>query len=314
MGRLAIKVDAATDRGTRQGVAPLARLFREIGVPALFCFALGPDRLGRSVVLARLRRWWRRGSGVSGWWDFGPGSWRNGILRPGPPLGRCHGALMRQVRDAGFEVGLGGHDADRWRRRVHRVEIEFIRADFNQALAEFQRVFGGRPRVAAAPDWQCNARTLRVCDEARLLFATDTRGQGPFLPVAEGRHFRTPQIPTTLPPLDEVLIRRSGSPEDAVDGLVERILGGGDELLTVRAEVEGLRYPGLLERLLRGVAAGGAGFWSPVEEAAAMSDRRIENLPRDGVELLPVPGRPGRVAFQASAAIARPAKRWQSAG
>jgi peptidoglycan/xylan/chitin deacetylase (PgdA/CDA1 family) len=220
---------------------------------------------------------------------------------------------MRQVRDAGFEVGLGGYDCDRWRRHVHRVEIELIRADFNRALAEFQRVFGARPRVAAAPDWQCNARTLRVYDEARLRFATDTRGEGPFLPVADGRDFRVPQFPTTLPPLDEVLIRRNGSPEDAVDALAERIVRGGDELLTVRAEVEGLQFPGLLERLLRGAAAQGAEFWSVGETASTMSDREIDSLPRDGIELLPVPGRPGRVAFQASAAIARPAKRWQSA-
>lgn len=312
MGRLAIRVEVATERGTRQGVVPLARLFREHDVPALFCFALGPDRLGRSVMIDRLRRRWRRGVAPAGWWDFGPGAWRNGVLRPGPPLGRCHGALMRQVRDAGFDVGLGAYDYDRWRRRVHRLEIELIRADFNRAVAEFQRVFGTRPRVAAAPDWQCNAATLRVNDEARLLFASDTRGLGPFVPVAEGRGFRTPQFPTTLPPLDEVLGRRSGSPEDAVDALVERIAGGGDELLTVRAEVEGLLHLGLLERLLRAVAGKGIACWSVVQAAAALSDRGIESLPRDGIELLPVPGRPGRVAFQASAAIARAAKRWHS--
>lgn len=314
MGRLAIKVDVATERGTRQGVAPLARLLREHGVPALFCFALGPDRLGRSVMLERFRRRWRKGGGAPGWWDFGPGAWRNGVLRPGPPLGRCHGALMRQVRDAGFDVGLGAHDYDRWRRRVQRLEIELIRADFNRGVAEFQRVFGSRPRAAAAPDWQCNARTLRVNDEARLLFASDTRGRTPFLPVADGRGFRTPQFPTTLPPLEELLTRRRGASNDAVDFLVERVLAGGDELLTVRAESEGLRYLELLERLLRALAEKENAFWSVMQEAAALSERQVEDLPRDGIESLPVPGRPGRVAFQASAAVARPARRWHSGG
>ena len=39
--RLALKVDADTDRGTREGVPNLAADCRDFGVPACFLFSLG---------------------------------------------------------------------------------------------------------------------------------------------------------------------------------------------------------------------------------------------------------------------------------
>ena len=47
--RLALKVDADTDRGTRVGVPNLAADCAEFGAAACFLFSLGPDQTGRAV-------------------------------------------------------------------------------------------------------------------------------------------------------------------------------------------------------------------------------------------------------------------------
>ncbi|RME89504.1 MAG: hypothetical protein D6766_14665 [Verrucomicrobia bacterium] len=312
MSRLAIQVVAATDRGTRLGVAPLGRLCRQFGYPAVFFFAMGPDRMGRTVWL---ERWRRRGKGAEAArlvWDFGRGAGMNGVWRPGPPLARSHGALMRRVREAGFEVGVAGFDYDGWRRRLPRWPVERVRAEINAAVAEYQRLFGSRPRVLAAPDWQCSVASLRVNDEMRLLAAFDTRGQGWFLPSMEGRAFQTPQAPVTLPPLEEVRQRVGEDPEDWVAFYRERIRAGGDHLMLVRAELEGLRETGFFETLLGVLAADGVAGWPLIEELELSARGGHSRLPREEIELLPAPGRRGRVAFQASAAVARPAPKWHS--
>ena len=111
---LAIKVDVDTERGTRIGVPALVALLQELGVRATFLFSLGPDNTGRAI-----RRIFRRGffgkvartSVVS---TYGLRTLLNGVLWPGPHIGRRHAGLMRSVRDAGHEVGIHCYDHVRW--------------------------------------------------------------------------------------------------------------------------------------------------------------------------------------------------------
>lgn len=312
MSRLAIQVVAATDRGTRRGVAPLGRLCRQYGYPAVFFFAMGPDRMGRSVWLERWRGRDKASAAMRLVWDYGRGAWLNGVLRPAPFLGRSHGALMRRVREAGFEVGPAAFDYDGWRRHLPRWPVERVRAEVNAAVAEYQRLFGSRPRVLAAPDWQCSVASLRVNDEVRPLAAFDTRGQSWFLPSMEGRFFLTPQVPVTLPPLEEIRRRLGEDPDAWVSFYRERVRDGGDHVLLVRAELEGLRETNFFETLLQVLAADGVAGWPLLQELELSARGGHARLCRDQIELLPTPGRRGRVAFQASAAVARPAPGWHT--
>ena len=47
--RLAIKIDVDTDRGTREGLAPLARALDRHKIRGTFLFSLGPDNTGRAI-------------------------------------------------------------------------------------------------------------------------------------------------------------------------------------------------------------------------------------------------------------------------
>src|SRR6188472_2608226 len=94
---MTLKVDVDTLRGTREGVPRLARLLRNLGLPATFLFSLGPDHTGRAI-----RRVFRRGfmskvrrTSVAS--NYGIRTLLYGTLLPGPDIGKLCRAEMLGV-------------------------------------------------------------------------------------------------------------------------------------------------------------------------------------------------------------------------
>jgi undecaprenyl phosphate-alpha-L-ara4FN deformylase len=259
---LAIKVDVDTDRGTRLGVPTLLELFKEYAVPATFYFSLGPDNTGRAV-----RRLFRPGflgkvvrTNVLG--VYGLRTLLNGLLWPGPHIGRRNESVMRAVREAGHEVGIHCYDHIRWQDGLATMSREEVYAEFGRARVEFERIFAEPARTAGAAGWQANRHSLAAYDDAGLRYASDTRGDRPFFPRIDGRACRTLQIPTTLPTLDELLGRPDdphGSPTSSHDWLVDYYCAHLNpempNVLTIHAELEGMNHALLFRALLRRLLA-----------------------------------------------------------
>lgn len=207
---LAIKVDVDTERATRIGVPNLLRVFDAHGIRATFLFSLGAGNTPRGVR-----------------------AFLNGVLGRGLNIGRGNEGLLRSVRDAGHEVGILQDGCGAMTR-------DEVLAEFARAREEFERIFGEPARVAGAAGRQANAFSLEAYDSAGLAYASDARGSSPFLPRVEGRVFLTPQIPTTLPTLDELL----GRPDCPLSDVGRRYLGWmhrrHSNVLTIHADVEGI--------------------------------------------------------------------------
>ena len=125
-----------------------------------------------------------------------------------------------------------------------------VRAEFELARAEFRRVFGAEARTAGAAGWQSNALSREAYDAADLLYGSDTRGAAPFFPRIDGRVFRTLEIPSTLPTLDE-LMGRPEYPDDAiVDHLMSLLRDDRLNVFTLHAEIEGMGRRELFRELL----------------------------------------------------------------
>jgi undecaprenyl phosphate-alpha-L-ara4FN deformylase len=255
---LAIKVDVDTDRGTRLGVPALLELFKEHAVTATFYFSLGPDNTGRAI-----RRLFRPGffgkvvrTNVVDVYGFR--TLLNGLLWPGPHIGRRNEAVMRAVRDAGHEAGIHCYDHIRWQDGLAMMSREEVYAEFGRARAEFERIFGQAARTAGAAGWQANRHSLAAYDDAGLYYASDARGDRPFFPRIDGRTCRTLQIPTTLPTLDELLGRPEYPPGDD-DRLIESYCSRLDptrpNVLTIHAELEGMSHAPLFRALMRRLLA-----------------------------------------------------------
>lgn len=293
--RLAIKVDVDTDRGTRAGVPNLVFDCREHGAPACFLFSLGPDQTGRAIKRVFRPGFFKKVSRTSVVQLYGVRTLLNGTLLPAPHIGRRNVETMRSVRDVGFEVGIHCHNHYRWQDYVHALPLEKIRAEFEAARAEFRRIFGTEAQTAGAPGWQSNARSRAVYDEAGLLYSSDVRNGTPFFPRIDGQTFKTLEIPSTLPTLDELL----GRPEYPDDKIVAHYLSLLREdcvnVLTVHAEIEGMGKRLLFRSLLAALKARGVEFIRLDDYAKELLARRAEVPVRDQ-SLGEIDGRSGLVA------------------
>ena len=285
--KLALKVDVDTFRGTREGVPRLVDLLKKHRAGATFLFSLGPDHTGRA-----LRRVFRPGffskvQRTSVVKHYGMRTLLYGTLLPGPDIGlRCR-SILRGVRDAGFEVGIHCWDHVRWQDFVAREDAAWTEFEMARACERFRDIFEEEPRTWGAAGWQTNAYAARF--QEQFAYASDTRGRHPFQPAWNGALLGCPQIPTTLPTLDELI----GLREDPVQHLLS-LTGSGDHVFTAHAELEGGKLVPMFERLLGGWKAQRYELVPTEAIFRALPPR----LPLCEVVYGEVPGRSGALALQ----------------
>jgi peptidoglycan/xylan/chitin deacetylase (PgdA/CDA1 family) len=295
--QLALKIDVDTLRGTLKGVPALVSLFQKHGAQATFLFSLGPDNTGRA-----LRRVLRPGflkkvfrTNVAG--NYGLKTLMYGTLIPGPDIGRQGAAAMRAVRDAGFEAGIHTWDHIRWQDFVVRRDADWTAREFGKAVARFGEVFGRAPKTFGAAGWQINPHVLALQEQFKFDYASDTRGSHPFLPAMNGRTFTVPQLPSTLPTLDELVGTDGITVENVAEHLLkltERAPAHG-HVYTLHAELEGMALMPVFEKLLSGWRAQGYELVATRDMAAKLNRSK---LPIHAVLMGKVPGRSGTLAVQ----------------
>jgi undecaprenyl phosphate-alpha-L-ara4FN deformylase len=293
--RVALKVDCDTYVGTRDGVPRLLELFAARGIRATFFFSYGPDRSGVAVKRVFTKRGFLkkmlRSRAAS---LYGFPTILYGTFLASPMIGERCAKVMQAVARAGHETGVHGWDHVGWHDHADRWSVEKIREDYGKAHEEHRRIFGTAARASAAPGWTANEKTAAVEAERDLLYTSNTRGGAPFFPSARGRVFRTLELPSTLPTLDETL----SWPELATDEDQRRYFREAvraTEVHTIHVEVEGRSKLDLFGRILDDWIASGVAF-------VALEDLAAEVLGQsDGVAVRELtrtmlPGRAGTVA------------------
>lgn len=312
--KLALKVDVNTYRGTREGVPRLVELLGGQGAGATFLFSLGPDHTGRAVRRVFRHSFMKKVSRISPLEHYGLRTLLYGTLLPGPDIGgRCRDQ-MRAVRDAGFECGIHCWDHVRWQDRLALADEAWTRAEMQLAYDRFDEVFGVRARAHGAAGWQMNLHALRNIQRLGFGYSSDTRGTHPFLPTCNAELIACPQIPTTLPTLDELIGRdgiTAGNVADHLLALTAADCPSTGHVYTLRAELEGQKLAPAFERLLAGWTAQGYELLSMRDYCDGLE---LEALPHHEVVFGEVPGRGGRLALQGPAFLApgepAPEYRW----
>jgi undecaprenyl phosphate-alpha-L-ara4FN deformylase len=295
--KLALKVDVDTYRGTRDGVPRLLALLARHRAQATFLFSLGPDHTGRAI-----RRVFRPGfaskvSRTSVASHYGVTTLLYGTLLPGPDIGRRCAGEMRKAREEGFEVGIHSYDHVKWQDNVGSAGRVWTEREMQRACDRFQEIFGAPARTHGAAGWQMNIHAYRLARQLGFRYCSDTRGTRPFIPVCDAEIIACPQLPTTLPTLDE-LIGTDGLTVDNVSrhllGLTEKCPPTG-HVYTLHAELEGNKLSGVFEQLLEGWKAQGYSLVSLGEYSGGLD---VARLPRCTVESGTLPGRSGTVSLQ----------------
>jgi hypothetical protein len=127
--------------------------------------------------------------------------------------------------------------------------------EFGKARKEFERIFGEPSKTAGSAGWQANSFSLSAYDDAHLLYASDARGAHPFFPRSDGVIYKTPQVPTTLPTLDELLGRPEYPEERIIDHYLSLLRTDALNVLTIHAELEGMKQIALFRAFLERIKA-----------------------------------------------------------
>lgn len=328
---LALKIDVDTYRGTREGVPRLVEALQRYNAQATFFFSLGPDHTGRAIKRVFRPGFIGKVSRTSVVEHYGIKTLLYGTLLPAPDIGKSCADIMRMVKVAGFETGIHCYDHIRWQDYVANKDAEWTQRELQLAVDRYTEIFGEAPHAHAAAGWQMNRHALRLMQNLGFKYSSDTRGTHPFIPTWQAEIIACPQLPTTLPTLDE-LMNRDGI---TLDNIAEHILklteapsptghtrdtllakpadcGSGYEagipapegsappchtghVYTLHAELEGGKWLPIFEKLLQGWKAQGYELVSMEQYLEALD---VATLPHHEVVMREVEGRVGTLAVQ----------------
>ncbi len=298
MSQLALKSDVDTWRGTQQGVPRRVEILRRQRAGASFLFSLGPDHTGRAIRRALRPGFMKKVQRTSVVSHYGVKTLMYGTLLPGPDIGRRGADIMRATRDAGFETAIHCWDHVRWQDGVEKANATWTEIDMRRAHERYVEIFGGEAPGHGAAGWQMNPHALRLTQRLGYRWASDCRGTHPFVPVWNGEIVACPQLPTTLPTLDE-LIGTEDITADNVHLHLLRLTGPThpvrDQVFTLHAELEGLKFGDTLERLLTGWREQGYEMVTLGKMRDALDPAL---LPRHEIVRGEIPGRSGSLMLQ----------------
>ena len=299
MKQVVLKVDVDTYLGTLHGVPALLELFERYDVKASFLFSVGPDNTGRAI-----RRVFRKGflqkvgrtSVVS---HYGLRTLMNGVIKPGPHIGKKAAFVMRCVAAAGHEVGIHCYDHVRWQDFVAGKDLKWTQREMDKALEAFKDALQMQPQTIGAAGWQINRFVIALEEQMGFSYASDVRGREPFSPTMEGVSSNCIQLPTTLPTLDEIIgsdgIDSSNCWETILDKSREQLPCG--HVYTLHAELEGMKLMPVMEKLLEQWKASGFDFLT-LQQLNASLDHSA--LPKQEIAWAELEGRSGLLAVQGS--------------
>lgn len=292
-----LRIDVDTYRGTREGVPRLLEILSRHGASATFLFSLGPDHTGRAIKRVFRRGFMKKVTRTSVASHYGLKTLLYGTLLPGPDIGLACGDVMRRVRDEGHETGIHTWDHVKWQDGVAGADAAWTEAQIGLAAARYAEIFGEDARVHGAAGWQMNIHAFRLAQRLGFDYCSDARGTHPFVPVIRAEPMACPQLPTTLPTLDELL----GTAGIDAGNVAQALLDASADprptghVYTLHAELEGGKLAGAFETMLAGWKALG---YELVPLRDVLATLQMARLPRHELVNGEIGGRSGTLALQ----------------
>ncbi len=291
---IALKVDVDTYVGTRDGVPRLLETLAHFDIHATFYFSMGPDNSGKAIrrIFTRkgfLRKMLRTKAPSM----YGIRTMLYGTILPPPMIADSLPDVLRKADEMGHELGIHCWDHVKWHDLLPWMPKQTTLMELGRASALFEDILGRRARTTAAPGWTVSADSREIQDAMGLSYCSDSRGRTPFFPVFDGRSFRTLQIPTTLPTMDELLGENGITAENINDHYLSLIVPGLN-VHTIHAELEGMALAPQFAALLERLKARGARFIT----LAQATEEFGRNAPDAPLAMGEISGRAGRVAIQ----------------
>jgi undecaprenyl phosphate-alpha-L-ara4FN deformylase len=298
---LGLRIDVDTHEWMRDGVPRLLEILGAAGVKGSFYFAMGPDRSGLAIVNVFTRPGFLKKMLQSGAPKiYSLRTMLSGTLLPSRPVATAFPDILRRAEHEGHETGVHAWDHRRWQDRLPRFRQEEVARELERGAHAYAEILGRRPLTFAAPAWFSCDHSLLHQEQLGLTHASDCRGTEPFLPVIAGRTLQTPQVPATLPTLDETLGGLDRNATAYFDRMLTAVPEGAWPVLTIHAELEGGPFATEFAAFLAQARTASIGV-VPLKDLLAARLATLVPLPLCPMSYGTIPGRHGVVSVQLAA-------------
>ena len=301
---LALKIDVDTLRGTQIGVPALIRALKKHQADATFLFSLGPDNTGRAIKRIFRKGFLGKVKRTSAVTHYGFPTLLYGTLLPGPDIGKRCADILRITRDEGFECGIHTWDHVKWQDGVMDASAMWTKSEMIAAQDRFTEIYKEPAKTHGAAGWQMSKHALRLTQSMGFDYCSDGRADPalatPHFPVVNGEIIDCPQIPTSLPTLDELIGIDGISETNVAAHLLKmtEMAPASNHVFTLHAELEGMRLLPVFEQLLIGWKAQG---YKLISTRTIFETLRRDHLPYFNAVHGEIVGRSGSLLLQGPA-------------
>ena len=299
--KIALRISTETYRGTREAVPRLIEILQAHKVGASFLFSFGPDQTGRAAAHGFSHEAMRRANTDTAIERYGFPTLMYGTALPAPDIGRRCARIMTETKAGGFETAIHCWNHHQWQRRIASANAAWTATEMQRAHARYKEIFGEDALGHGGASWQMNIHALRLTQRLGYRWASDCRGSHPFVPIWNGEPIHCPQLPTTLPTLDELL----GNDGHTVENVHQHLLKltamaltrerNSGQVFSFNADHQRLKLDVAVGNLLSGWAEQGHEICSLGQ---LRDDLDFASLPRHELTFSAVPGRAGLLLTQ----------------
>lgn len=211
-GRKAVGLKTVVDtrRALEEGAKPLLEIYAKNSALSSFFIASGKDGRGESLLSLLSPAFHSENSKTKKVAREGFKTAYSGILSPPRPVYEGLEEIAIGISKSGHDAGCYGYSPSKWRSAVGARSEDAIALNYENGITGFEEVFHKKAAAFAAPFFLCSNATILLQEKFGFDYASDCRGTDPFLPVIDPRVMRTPQVPVTLPTVQEWLSAGNG--------------------------------------------------------------------------------------------------------
>jgi len=291
---ISIKADVDTYRGLKEGVPALLDIMEKHSVKGTFFVSFGPDNSGKAVWNIFKKGFLKKMVRTKAAKLYGIRTMLYGTILPAPVISAKLPDIIKSIADARHEVGVHAWDHRLWQDHLDELTIDKIRSEFEKSFEAFRKVLGCEPKSTAAPAWFCNKISLGVQDSLNLDYCSDCRTGTPFYPRIGATVFKTLQVPTNQPCIEEIIGTAGVNDDNLLQTLISSLDKSVPNIVPVHAEVEGGVYRKQFSEFLKKTLNAGYRYETLTEVAHKHRDAPVKDLVYKNL-----PGRSGLVAMPA---------------
>ena len=226
------------------------------------------------------------------------GSALSKIIGDGREIVASAPGILRDAFKRRQDCGIYGWNPLEWQNRLEKIQDTTLESDIKKAMEYFAQRTGYPPDGFAAPGCRVNYMSLRIQDDLGLKYCSDTFGFYPFLAQLSWKVFETPQIPSTLPPV-EIILKKASEAEarDSFSELADSMAEGLNVLPLNAVVANDSVIRAALYEFLRRTRGDGVNFMSLAGVAGRIN---VDSLEPCDIIFTKAFGMPNEIAMQSA--------------